>query len=65
MNFTTTVRRVLLTSLVLKILLKIWCDSCRQFFHAGCLDIPFAETWGGGGKERHQHNISPAVRFES
>ena len=40
----------------------MWCDSCGQFFHAGCLDVPFAETWGG---KRHQHNISPAVCFES
>ena len=31
---------MLLTSLVLKILFKIWCDSCGQFFHAGCLDVP-------------------------
>ena len=24
----------------------MWCDSCGQFFHVGCLDVPFAETWG-------------------
>ena len=53
---------VLLISSVLKIFKKIWCDSYGQFFHAGCLDIPFTETWGG---QRHQHNILPVVRFES
>ena len=40
----------------------MWCDSCGQFFHAGCLDVPFAETWGGGAETPTQHFTCRSLR---
>ena len=44
----------------------MWCDSCGQFFHAGCLDVPFAETWGGRGTNTTFHlSFASKVKFSS
>ena len=44
----------------------MWCDSCGQFFHAGCLDVPFAETWGGRDTNTTFHlPFASKVKFSS
>ena len=43
-DFTATVRSSVRS--FKRIFFLIWYDSCGQFFHAACLDVPFAETWG-------------------
>ena len=64
-NFTTTVRRVLLTSLVFKNFFLKFGAIAVVSFSMQVVWMYLSQRRGGGGGQRHQHNISLAVRFEN